>query len=55
MAKMKEQPKTDLLTLDLDSMTALINDANRLAELVQNLHTWVVTGGFLPKQWQSKP
>jgi hypothetical protein len=28
------------------------DDANRLAEFVQALHSWISSGGFLPKQWE---
>lgn len=32
----------------------LIRDSQRLAELVQDLNTWLKAGGFLPADW-SKP
>ncbi len=27
-------------------------DADRLAELIESLDTWISTGGFLPKVWE---
>jgi hypothetical protein len=30
----------------------VIQDAERLAELVQSLHNWITGGGFLPKAWK---
>ncbi len=32
----------------------LETDADRLAELVYALDTWICKGGFLPKQWEGK-
>jgi hypothetical protein len=29
-------------------------DAVRLAELVEALHEWIASGGFLPKPWQQE-
>jgi hypothetical protein len=31
-----------------------MDDALRLAELVEALHGWIAGGGFLPAQWQSR-
>jgi hypothetical protein len=28
------------------------DDANRLAELVEALNSWIMKGGFLPKAWR---
>lgn len=30
----------------------ILEDMERLAELVQDLNTWIASGGFLPKAWQ---
>ena len=29
-------------------------DADRLAELVQALDKWILSGGFLPRRWQER-
>jgi hypothetical protein len=33
----------------------VVDNANRLAELVQALDGWIRSGGFLPKRWVKKP
>ena len=30
-----------------------VGEAIRLAELVNELNYWIITGGFLPKSWQT--
>ena len=42
--------ETDSLPREVEE--DVIRDANRLAELVQALDTWLVRGGFLPKEWK---
>jgi hypothetical protein len=32
----------------------LEHDADRLAELVDALHTWIIGGGALPDRWQTR-
>lgn len=36
----------------LDTGRATMQDAERLAELVDALHGWIVGGGFLPDRWE---
>jgi hypothetical protein len=35
--------------------TALLENANELAEAVQDMDTWLSRGGFLPEAWTASP
>ena len=39
-------------TISPDDMGEIVEDAQRLAELVQELQSWVSRGGFLPAAWK---
>ena len=40
------------LSLSEDEMDEVVDNANRLAELVQALDGWLRSSGFLPSSWE---
>lgn len=50
-ANLREQRQLTKLLLS-DDVTNFVPRAMRLAELVQSLDQWILSGGFLPDGWQ---
>lgn len=38
-------------TISEDGRDTIVEDAQRLVELVESLHGWIKGGGFLPREW----
>jgi hypothetical protein len=53
-ANLKEQREISARILYAEDNTpeSIMNDAARLAELVDALDTWIAGGGFLPMRWK---
>lgn len=53
-ANLDEQRAIVRALLDADELDSeALNDALRLAELMQALDDWIAGGGFLPRAWQT--